>query len=338
MLEEIQTYAVNLQQLKNAGGDLNAVPQESRRMHKPTPTPPPAANTAPKEPLRDTQRLPRRLRAKLRGINWLYPAMGLAVFVAVAGLFLAVRSRQPADRSDDTFPLSAQSDGRTYGGGRVDVPTPRHAQFAFEWAGGMAQLSVAPGSIDQDGEVTILVNGIPFASLPVTGPRWGRAFEAKLDRHLLHPGRNAISFQPAPSSDGRWGIREVLVSQEALPPPSLDKARELMRIADEAMAHKKIDPKNLAMAEDAYHRAVLFMEQLEPQPHEYAVATAAYKAARTELDVLVQNQMFAADQAAHYGKTAEAESILRELLLYVPFESDPRRADVLSRLAALRGK
>jgi len=186
--------------------------------------------------------------------------------------------------------------------------------------------------------VEVAINGTTYALLPPSGPHWGQPSELKLGRKSLKEGvPNLIAFLPH-DGDGRWGVREISLSEEPIPPPSLDRAKESMRLAQDAIDHKRVDPANLYTAEDNFRRAILSMEALDPAPPEYAQAEKAFRAAHDELVQVIDSGLFRAERAQKYGKADEARSTLRELLLYLPNAADPRRQDINTRLQQLDKK
>lgn len=272
---------------------------------------------------------------------WVYPGVAVVAFGLLFGAFLLFYRRPPPDFSAQRFSLGAEPDRKSYGAGRVEVPSPSQAQFSFIWRGGRAILGFTAGAVDRPGEVELSINGMRTHTLAVTGQKWGRPVELKLDRRLLALNQEnslVFSYQPATGQEARWGVRDLSLIEEPFPAPSMERARELMRLGDESLTHKKVHPGNLATAEVHFHRAILAMEGFELPPPEYGEAESKLKTARNELASILESGMFKAERAQQYGKAEEAESILRELLLYLPDEQDRRRTEVLDRLALVGKK
>ncbi len=334
ILEQIQTHAINLQALQDAGDQpLRTVPAGSpvRSMHKPK------KKTASPQKAASTQRLPERVPARRGTPVYVYPLIALVVCVVVVSAFWGVHKAPPPDRSHDQFPLQSSAIAQSYGAGKVDVPTKDGAQFSFTWHGERALLYFTPGSIDENGEVKIMLNGTFYADVPATGPKWGKATELKLQRALLiNNAPNTVVFVPSPASDGRWGIREVYLSLEQVPAPSLAAARDQMRLGQDALEHKRVDPPNLYRAEESFHRAILLLDALVPTPPEVAQAEAGYRAAHEELQTTIEGHIFDAERAERFGHIDEAQAALRQVLLYLPSDADLRRQDIQGRLARLK--
>lgn len=350
-LEEIQTYAVSLKKLEELrkSGGLGAVGTAAASMHKKRPEAGAASKQAtqsdgggaPAPAKRAKRALTPEEKRAARKKRLLYPAIGVAVFSLIFGLFVAFYPTKQQDLSETQFPLARPQEGRSFGAGRVDTPTPRKAQFVWQSIGGRAVLRYVMGGIERAGEVSLELNGEKLMDVAVTGMAWGSLTELKLDRKKLKAGEpNIIAFvhHPAPGEAPRWGVRDVGLSEEAIPPPSLDKAKEALELADEAIENKKVALPNLSKAVDYYHSAVLLMEALEPHPAEYARAEAAMKAAQAELSTIVDSGIFRAEKAMKLGRADEAAQILRELVLYFPRGEDPRRADLLERLSNVEKK
>lgn len=371
MLEQIQTHAVNLQNLSAIrAGQAPAPPKKS--MHRPKGAPKPglelgapaaksertsgpskmasAAEAAKKKLSKTwsedkqkpsqtaTQRLSERDKPKAWRRPLTYAAVATAACLVLVGAFWVFYKRPIPDRSGEQFALSAHIETRSFGAGRTDVSTPRGAQFVFTWRGGRVLLFFTAGGLEKAGEVEVSVNGATYALLPPSGAHWGQPSELKLARKVLHEGTpNLIAFIPH-DGDGRWGVREISVTEEPIPPPSLERAKELMHVAQDAADHKRVDPANLYTAEDNFRRALLAMEALDPVPPEYATAEQAYRAAHDELVQVIDSGLFRAERAQRYGRAEEARDTLRELLLYLPNASDPRRQDINTRLQQLDKK
>jgi hypothetical protein len=96
-----------------------------------------------------------------------------------------------------------------------------------------------------------------------------------------------------------------------------------------------VDPQNLFTAEENFRRAGLLMEALDPAPPEYATAEQGYAAAHQALAQTIESGLFRAERAQRYGRRDEALAALRELLLYLPSSTDPRRLEIATRLQQL---
>lgn len=364
MLEQIQTHAVNLQNMSEQRAGTPGAPRKSMHRAKGTPKVDPAVSAlgaktdkpkavSPQEAARKklaktwsedkpkpghatTQRIDERPAA------WKHPfifaAIAVAACVVLVGAFWMFYKRPVQDRSGEQFELSAQVDTRSFGAGRTDISTPRGAQFVFTWRGGRALLFFTAGGLEKTGEVEVSVNGATYALLPPSGAHWGQPSELKLGRSVLRQGvANLIAFIPR-QGDGRWGVREISLTEEPIPPPSLERARELIRVAQAAAEHKRVDPANLYTAEDNFRRAILSMEALDPAPAEYATAEQAYRVAHDELVQIIDSGLFRAERAQRFARADEARTTLRELLLYLPNAADPRRLDINTRLQQLDKK
>lgn len=355
MLEQIQTYALNLRDLQ-AQADKQGVAlpvhksraeADKRSIHKPKPeTAKPAApdpqqakvvTSSSVQPL-STQRVPNALLRKLMRSKLFYPAVGLLAFVAFFGTFWLLYQRPVTDRSHLVFDITARTDARAFGTGKVDVGTAKRATFSFTAIGGRTVLRFTPGGVENPGELQLLLNGQAYQNLATTGSGWGKPTEIKLDRKMLKAGEiNTIAFVYNEAlGNGRWGVRELSLHQDPIPAPSAERAKELLRLATDAFEHKRVAPQNLASAEENFKRALLLLEGFEQQPAEYAVAENGYKAARDELAVILESGLFRVERAQRYGKNDEAEATLRELMLYLPDERDPRREELATLLSQLK--
>jgi pSer/pThr/pTyr-binding forkhead associated (FHA) protein len=342
-LEEIRTSAVSLKQLQALKEHGELGPSGGSMHKKKKKKPAEAANDegdkeerlAARDSSTDVKRRP--IDPGLNRRRVLYPLTALLVCAVIMTVFLKLYPTKPPNLSAQKFAFGPELAGKSFGAGRVDVPTPEKAQFTWISSGGRAVLHFSAGGIEREDEVAIALNGEPIVNVPVTGQAWGGEIELKLDRKRLLPAQeNVLAFvhRPQPGEAPRWGVRDVSLTETALPPPSLERALLALRLADEAVQNKKIAPGNLASAEENYRQAILSMEALEPAPEQYARAEAALKSVQAELKAILDSKLFLAANAKKLGQSAEAEGILRELLLYFPREGDQRRQLVTERLAA----
>lgn len=341
MLEHIQTYALNLRDIQ-AEADRRGVNLPPRSMHKPkdtesvTSTPAKQITSSAVQPL-GTQRVDQSVLRRLMRSRATYPLIGVISFALIFGTFMVFFKRTPAPIAS-VVPLTLRPDLRAFGAGKVDVPCEQKAVFSFVAIDGRAVLRFTPGGVENPGEVQLLFNDQPYQNLATTGAGWGKPVEIKLDRKQQKVGElNTLTFlYNAALGNGRWGVKEISLMQDAVPPPSLERAKELMRVAKDALEHRRVAPQNLATAEESYKRALLSMEGLVPPPAEYAEAEAGYRTARDELSLVLESGLFRVERAQRFSKFDEAEAALRELLLYVPDERDPRREDLVALMSQLR--
>lgn len=339
-LEEIRTSAVSLKQLKALREQ--GTPSSAASIHKKGNDP--AAKTQDLEKAKDKDRAAVRTQKPapdpgLSRRRILYPLAGLLAFAIPVAAFLLFYPSKPQNLSAQKFAFSPELAGKSFGAGRVDVPTPEMAQFVWQANGGRTIVHFVAGGVEREDEIAITLNGERLVAVPVTGQGWGGEVELKLDRKRLRQGQeNVIAFvhKPQPGEAPRWGIRDVSLAETPLPPASLERAQTALKIADDAVQNKRIALGNLATAEESYKQAILFMEALEPTPAQYARAETGLKNVQAELKEILASKMFLATNAKKLGQTAEAEAILRELLLYFPKVDDPRRQQVEERLAALQ--
>ena len=338
-LEEIRTSAVSLKQLRELKERQDsATPAVARRNGGGKAAAPEPPKSPTRNPLLETHKnLP---DPSLRRRRILYPLAGLAAFAVPVVGFLVLYKPKPQNLSDKKFAITQDLEAKSFGAGRVDVPTPERAQFAWLSNGGRAVVHFTAGGIEREDEIAIVLNGEPIVNVPVTGQAWGGEIELKLDRKRLKAGQeNVLAFvhKALPGEAPRWGIRGVSLSEIALPEASLDQALVALKKADEDVQNKKIALGNLASAEDSYRQAILLMEALDPHPPQYARAEAQLKAVQLELKEILQSKLFLAEKAKKLGQLQEAESILKELQLFFPKVDDARRQQIDERLSALRG-
>ena len=322
-LEDIRTSAVNLKQLRELRAERTPVVSKSVKAEA-------------QKALTSTQKNIPDPNLKKRRV--LYPLAGLLAFALPVTAFLVFYPKKQQNLSVQKFPISQVQTLKSYGAGRVDFSTPEQAQFAWLSTGGRSVVHFVAGGVEREDELGVVLNGEKLLNVPVTGQAWGNEIELKLDRKKLKAGQeNVIAFvhKKEAGEAPRWGVREVWLSETALPPPSKEEALGALKLADDNLQNKRIALGNLAAAEENYKRAMLLMEALDPLPPEHTRAEAAMKAVQAELKNVMGSKIFLAEKAKKLGQNAEAESILKELLLYFPRADDPRRAEVEEKIGAL---
>jgi Inner membrane component of T3SS, cytoplasmic domain len=328
-LEELRTSAMTLEQLKAMKDGKPKLPPTS--LHK-------KANRA-----ADTRKLKAAVR-QAKSEVWRrvrYPALAATALLVIVAVVVTQYRSKTIDLSEKRFVLSANLDNKSYGAGRVDVATPHKAHFVWLSNGGRSIVTYTAGGIDREGEVSIELNGEDIGNVATTGPPWGNVITLKLDRKKLRKNEeNSLVFRhhPVPGEAPRWAVRDMSLSETLVPVASLEGGFAALKLADVALENRRITPGNLAAAADHYRRAVMLLEDVEPRPPEYEVAERKMASVEKELDRIVNDALFSAEQARKLGKNERALLLLREAMAYVPRSDDPRHKSLEERLQALSPK
>ncbi len=307
--------------------------EEQKTIARPEGMPAPAKLSPARVLTGRVRRLPRSTRLAVLG------GVLLVLAGAAASIYLAL-SGPRTDRSAELFAADKNNAGLRFGAGKVDVFTPDRANFQFDYTGGRATLNYTAGGIDSMVEVAILLNGEEVGHVRESPGRWTTGLSLPLPRRLLKRGVNVVTFDNTltPQMEERWGVAQVRVVQEPLPAVDARRAEELLKLGQAAFDNRSVAPANLHRAMEYYLEARLYVEAAEPPPPLTATIDQAHKTAAAELQNLYDTYMFTAEKALRFGDREGAMEALRELLLYLPDQDDPRHTTTKRRLGDLAGQ
>jgi hypothetical protein len=262
-------------------------------------------------------------------------AIGVAVVLGggFASLYI-VKNRPRADRSAEIFASDKANAALSFGSGKVDVNTPDRVNFQFDFKGGRVTVHFAAGGIDSPNELAVLLNGKQMTYVDVTPARWTVGLKIVLTRKLLKRGMNILTFDNTltPAKDERWGVAQVRIEEEPLPPPDEKKAGELFELGRVAYDARSVAPPNLSRAIDYFEEARSYVEATDPPPPLYASILLAEESARLELQNVFDSYIFTVEKALRFNDTQGATETLRELLRYFPDAEDQRHVKAKNRL------
>ncbi len=258
-----------------------------------------------------------------------------ALLVTASGVWM---SRRPLpDRSHEIFAADERNAALRFGAGRVDVSTPDKASFQFVHAGGHVQVTYAIGGIEARDEVAIVLNGERVSQAPLSPNAWTTGVALDLPRKALRLGANILTFDntQTPAREERWGVSQVTITEEPLPPPDPKRAQQLYDLGKTAYEARSVTPPNLWRATEYLSEGRSYLEALIDPPPLYQQLVKLEDKAKAELQAIFDAHMFAAEKAGRFGDHEQAAQVLRELLRYFPETSDPRHAQAKSRLSEL---
>jgi pSer/pThr/pTyr-binding forkhead associated (FHA) protein len=324
-LEEQATSAVSWKDLEQEHRKRQEVPAEREKR--------PASDGGSEKQKRGFAALPRSTRLAI--------LLGL-LLVGIAGTIsaLIVKTRPRRDRSPEIFVIDGANAALSFGAGKVDIYTPDRANFQFDYEGGRATVSYAAGGIELATELEILLNGQSVAHARVSPGRWTTGLKTMLPRRLLKPGTNVLTFDNTltPKTDERWGVAQVQVVQQKLPPPDEKKAEELLDLGKAAYDTRSVAPQNLWRALQYFREAKLYLEGFDSPPPLTGKIVEAETRAAEELQTTYDSYLFAAEKAIRFGERDAAVASLREALRYFPEASDKRHDLIKRRLTNLVGR
>ena len=261
--------------------------------------------------------------------------VGVAVLVGggVASIYM-IKNRPRTDRSAEIFAADKANAALSFGSGKVDVFTPDRVNFQFDFKGGRVVVHYAAGGIDTPTELQVLLNGKSVAYADPTPGRWTTGLRLTLPRHMLKRGMNILTFDntQTPAHDLRWGVAQVRIDEEPLPPPDENKAKELFELGKVAYDARSVAPPNLARAIEYFVEARSYLEAMDPPPPLLAAIQQAEEAARAELQNIYDSYIFTVEKAQRFNDLQGATETLRELLRYFPDPEDQRHVKAKNRL------
>ncbi len=271
-------------------------------------------------------RMPRSTRVAL------LTAAGVVVVAAVVSAYF-FKSQPRTDRSAEVFPINGETALLKFGHGKVDVYTPDRASFKFHYGGGRVTLSYAAGGVDSEKELAVLVNGEHVAFVEKS-PKWHKGLSTEIPRTVLKPGQNVVTFDNVytPDRTETWGLTQLQLIQQVLPPPDRKRARELFKLGQAAHETRSVAPQNLYKSIQYFRDASLLLEGLDDPPPLMDDIRAALLEAEEELQSIHNSHTFTAQKAIRFGNLGEAADTLRNLLRYYPDPEDRRHKDVKSQL------
>jgi hypothetical protein len=265
-------------------------------------------------------------------------AVGAAALVlggVVASVW--VKNRPPVDRSRELFAADERNAALRFGAGNIDVSTPDKVSFQFVYSGGHVGVSYAVGGIDQRDELVILLNGTRIGVAPLSPSSWTTGIGIDLPKKELKLGANVLTFDNTltPEREERWGVSQVQVTEEQLPPPDPKRAAQLYELGKTSYESRSVTPPNLWRAVEYLREARSYLEGLVDPPRLFGQVTELEVKAKAELQAIFEAHVFAAEKALRFGDVEQAVQVLRELLRYFPEPADPRHAQAKARLSDL---
>ena len=264
----------------------------------------------------------------------------VGVVVVLGGSMVSIymiRNRPRADRSAEIFAADKANAALSFGSGKVDIFTPDRVNFQFDFKGGRVVVYYAAGGIDTPNELQILLNGKSVIYADVTPGRWTTGLKLVLPRHLLKRGMNILTFDNTytPVRDERWGVAQVRIEEEPLPPPDEEKAKELFALGKVAYDARSVAPPNLARAIEYFVEARGYLEAMDQPPALLSTILQAEESARQELQNVYDSYIFTVEKAQRFNDIQGAIETLRELLRYFPDPEDQRHVKAKNRLTEM---
>ena len=264
----------------------------------------------------------------------------VAVVAVLAGyVLISDGSLVTRDRSAETFPVGAGNYGKKFGHGDVDIECAKSCSFSFQHNDGRAVLGYAAGMIGDKDQIEILLNGRPFGLAPQTGDGWMRGLGIPLPGDALKPGTlNVISFINRPNSGklARWAVSFVKVTEESLPTPNVDKAREFAEMGGKKFLEKDVAPGNLYQSLVYMRSAKDYMEKLEPKPGLYYEVSRKIDTVSKELQEQFDKLMFTARKAMQFSDRGRAAEALEKILRVFPDAEDQRHQEARQLLDGMK--
>lgn len=222
-----------------------------------------------------------------------------------------------------------------YGYNKNDKEHLDKAVFTFKTDASNVELYYTPGGIDSDKAVSIQLNGQLIGYTPQVKGGWGEATVVRLPKaHLKRGEDNRLVFDNLnnPPQTDQWGVKNVGI--QALPSDLCDKgdARRLFDLGDELYREKTISKGNLLSAHQYYCDAVARMQDCGDKGDFFKRVTLKKEDVKQELDTIYNNLKFEYRQSFQVKNYAKCKGILKDILDYIPDESDKRHKEAAKML------
>ena len=139
-----------------------------------------------------------------------------------------------------------------------------------------------------------------------------------------------------PAAKAPWTVQFVWVDEGPLPPPNIDKAKELRDLAYKKYGEKDVAFGNLYQSLVYLRSARDYVEGYDPKPDLYDEAGRKIDDLTRELQEQFDKLMFSARKAAQFGDRQKAMDILEKVLKYYPDADDARHQEARQAIEALK--
>jgi pSer/pThr/pTyr-binding forkhead associated (FHA) protein len=281
--------------------------------------------------------------------------IGAGILAVLVVLGLAIRAlvtvRAPevveADHSHDTFKISEQSSKNVYGLGEelgVNVQAQDEVHFQFEYAEPVPvvyYIRFEPLGIDAKDEVDISLNGVHVGFANVSVGETPKIQRLRLPKKYLKTGiPNEIVFDNTlnPPKKISWAIAKPKLVIKPLPrcerEECLREAKKLYEAAEQKISQKQLAARNLFESWLMLHKALLFLETVDPKPELYGLAQSTLREVDKELDSICNKCMLAARRAEELSGAKKALNELKDCLQWFPVGEDEHacRAKLLEKI------
>ncbi len=264
----------------------------------------------------------------------------VGAFLLVVILFAVFKGgkevvKKVVDHSEDVFEVGlTDSDGvpASFGVGGVTYLCRTAANFKIHYSNGRVTMKLQLAAIDQPRELSVLLNGIEFKTVPppVARMEW---IDLKWDlprKHLAENKENILSFvnniNSEKGSEDLWGVRIIELKETPLPNPDRKLAEQNFELARKKYEGRNISPENLYLALKYYKAARDYLELLpeDQRPSMYQEAVEMVEKVTKELDKKYRSLVFEAERSVQYGNYKRAMDLYHQILKAIPNTEDPR--------------
>lgn len=216
-----------------------------------------------------------------------------------------------------------------------DKSHPDKAIFTFTTDSFNVELYYTAGGIDLDKEVSINLNGQLIGYVPISKGGWGKETIVRLPKeYLIKEGENRLVFDSMenPPNFNQWAVKNIWMKALAANLCDVDKARKLFDLGEEMYEQKTISKGNLYIAYRYYCDAVAHLQDCGKDMDVFRQAELKKERSMQELDAVYNDLKFAFKKAFQMSDYSKCRSILQNMMLHIPDESDERHKQAAEKL------
>ena len=280
--------------------------------------------------------------------------LGGAGLLAVLLLGLVVKVALPkgeaiyemSDESKTIFSLGESQEEKVFGFGDhlgITVLTINELHFEFEHSDTIPivyYISFESQGIERQDEVDITLNGVLIGKVAPGLGDYSKEQRIKMPRKHLKSGiPNEIVFDNSfnPPGNEPWAISKVKLKMVPLPGcnPEGECEREAKKRYDLAIVlweQRKIAARNTYDAWEHLHKALLFLEAVEPKPGLYNLVQTSLRDAERELDDNCAKIMLNAKKFEELGQWERALKEYKDGLQWFPGEDHSCRSRLQDKI------
>ena len=244
-------------------------------------------------------------------------AVAALLVIGIARLLVSGRERKGLE-CPETIAVGEDASAVSFGHGEVDADCGDSAVFGFNVPPkARAVFHYQPAQISSASELELRLNGKHLAWVPAAGTS-GEIQVVPLPPGLLSgDGRNFVTALQTQKGK-EWTVRRVRVDLIAATPGDLRAAREAYERGRRKLEERRVAPRNLYDAWQAFSMARRYLEGVNPRPALYDEVAQLINDCERDLDKECSKMIFTAARFEKYEQDEKAQQTFREVLLHFP--------------------